>query len=122
MSSEEITVNLEEHPTINLDADISDKVQDIRSEILKNAKEAKEVKDAKSKEKMLAIRETQNAIVALLESPPGLTKQELLLASDTENLSSIVIRIKNYLKKQNLYTLKKRKRNKITYYYLDPIR
>ena len=74
--------------------------------------------DAKKATKQASIRETASAIEALLNNPLGITKGELLAASDSEHLSSIILRIRNMLKVDNIYTLEKRGKRDSTIYYL----
>lgn len=61
----------------------------------------------------------QNGLIELLENPEGLTKKELLVACETENLSSTVLRLRNILKKDNEYKLVKFTKNKTRYYKLE---
>jgi hypothetical protein len=68
-----------------------------------------------------SIRLTKAAIVMLLESPNGITPGELLGITESENLSPVVLKIRNYLKKDNLYTLVRYIQNKKPRYRIDPV-
>lgn len=63
----------------------------------------------------------RQTVAALLDAPNGLTRGELLMASDCESIISITQKIRNYLKKDNIYTLKKYKKGSVVTYRLEKL-
>lgn len=94
-------------------------------EIIRLAKDAEATRTAARIEKVERKdnrdAECSKALAALLDAPMGLTKSELIAASDSDCLSSLVIRINNKLKSENIYTLKKFTKDGIMYYRLNTI-
>lgn len=90
----------------------------IIEKLFNNALEAQKVAVDKKHRKIAAQRLTETAVVELLENPGGLSKSDLLMVAESENLSATVLRIKNYLKKENKHTLEKHAEGGETYYKL----
>lgn len=103
-------------------------VSTIDSGSLDNIKEcidnslAARIENSKSFAKKLKNQRASRDIISeLLVSPSGLSAKEILDISEFENLSSIILCVRNYMKKSEEYTnydLKKFKKNKETYYKL----
>ena len=101
-----------------MEPQITDENEAMIAEIIEVAKKAKAASDAKKEAKKASVRETEAAIEALLGAPGGLSKAELLAASDCVNISSIVIRIRNRIKRDNIFTLVKKGKGDSTVYFL----
>jgi len=101
-----IPIQLIEEPPIPNPQLTDDNIDTIKS-ILSKAVEAQKARQQKNNEKTAADKGTEAAIAELLESPEGVSRANLLAASESENIISLVIRIRNRLKKDNLYTLTK---------------
>jgi len=85
--------------------------QAVIQSIIDTAVMAKKLKGPKGPSKFVL-----QAIEALSDSPAGLTARELLLASDSDNIVSLLSQIRKQLKRDNIYTLaKKGKGDNITY-------
>ncbi len=61
---------------------------------------------------------TERVVAELLNSPDGLPARDILTIHEAVDLSPTILKIRKYLKKDNLYTLEKRKRNGNNMYYL----
>ena len=79
---------------------------------------AKAVQSAKQPAKAWADRITNQIIIQLLETPGGLTRRDLLTIAETDNISSIIIRIRNKLRASNQYRLNKNGSGDDTLYFL----
>lgn len=90
--------------------------------IITKGKAAKALKQKQLEKKAAALREMEAVMISLLESPEGLTKDEILADTNAMTLSAALSRIKAYLRHTNLYTLSKKKKGKTALYFLDPIR
>ncbi len=115
-----IPIKLDENPSIPA-PELTTQNRELIDSLLADSKAAKVLSDAKKAIKQAAVRETASAIEALLNDPLGLTKGDLLAVSDSEHLSSIVLRIRNALKEDNVYTLEKRGKKDSTIYYLTKV-
>ena len=112
-----ILIKLDEAPKA-VEPQITDENEAVIAKIIDVAKKAKAASDAKKSAKTASIRETEAAVEALLEAPNGLSKAELLAASDCVNISSIVIRIRNRIKSDKIFTLEKKGKGDSTVYFL----
>jgi len=117
---ERIPVQLEEQIQFS-DHKIPVATLDLIHNIVKSATEAAKLKSHKEKLSDASTREIENIIAELLNNPGGLSKHELLACSESDNLSSLVLRIKNYLRKSDYeFILSKRRANSSTVYILMP--
>lgn len=85
-----------------------------RSEIYNTIKRAKRIDKAKKIEEN-RLKEMNALYEKILQGK--LTKREVILATESNNLSSIILRFKNFLKDKP-YDLKKFTKNKVRYYEL----
>lgn len=115
---EKILIQLDEDPTIATEPLGEGNTTLIKS-IIDSALEAKQArsKPAKTPDDRL----TNMAIAALLESPDGMSAADLLLASDSDNIISLVLKIRNRLKRDNIYTLEKGKRDRKPVYIIKMV-
>ena len=125
---ERITIIADEQLTI-LTPEITEITEANRSRIaviLRKAIEAAELRrglDEKKRTKQaVQDRLMQVIMVTMLESPSGITKGDFLVAGETDDLLDITTKFRVYLRRNNIYKLKKRINNKQTVYILDPIR
>ena len=107
VSMEKILIQLDEGPVI-AQTTIDHKTATMISRVIKMAVDAVKVKDAP----------TERVVAELLNSPDGLPARDILTIHEAVDLSPTILKIRKYLKKDNLYTLEKRKRNGNNMYYL----
>lgn len=124
MTPERIPIIVDDNPTIITPLILEDtpENQHLRRAIVKRAVEAQKVHIEKNNQKRADERQMQSVYLQLLEAPKGLTQGEILAATDSVNLISVLGRIRGYLKHNGLYTLEKRRIEKENRYYLDPVR
>jgi len=111
-----IPIRLTENPSIP-DPEITDDNLNTIRLLLSDAIEAQKIRQHKNDKKLAIDKNTISAIAELLENPDGIVRADLLTTAESENIISLVIRIRNRLKKDNLYTLKKRGKGSSTVYY-----
>lgn len=121
---EKMTIILDEKPKV-IDVEIAN-IDEIRQaqvdEIIKRGLAAKQLEQAKAEKKAAKQRQMEQVVIALLRSPDGLTKAEILGETESDNFISALGQIRGYLKHDNLYTLIKKRKAKVTRYLLDPVR
>jgi hypothetical protein len=61
----------------------------------------------RAKTKAASERLLLNTISELLQTPQGMSTADLLVASESELVGPLVLKIRNYLKRDNIYTLEK---------------
>ena len=113
-----IQIVLDENPIIP-EPEFSNQVTDVIESVIQKAVEAKETREAKKNIKSATARLTQSAIAELLENPDGVPRGDLLAAAESENIISLVIRIRSQLKKDKVYTLVKKGKGNSTIYFLQ---
>jgi len=114
-----IQIVLDENPIIP-EPKFSSQVTDAIESVIQKAVEAKNVREAKKNIKSATTRLTQSAIAELLENPlHGVPRSDLLAAAESDNIISLVIRIRNQLKKDKVYTLTKKGKGNSTIYFLQ---
>lgn len=92
------------------------------NQLLEDAKEIKRISNAKQQRKKYIEKLMDNLVIKMLSNPMGISKRDILLESEDDNLLGTIISLNAHLKHENKYKLKKRKHNKEWHYYLDPIR
>ena len=98
---------------------ISEQAEAALQFIIQKAKEAKEARASKTKK--ADDRILQSAIAALLESPNGISRTDLLAISESNNLISIVAKLRHYFRVNNIYTLIKRGSGDSTTYIIEKL-
>ncbi len=118
---ESIMIDVTEDPIIEIEtlSVIDDYIAFKIHKIISHNNKARRIRDAIDNRKEKYSRE---GIALLLESPDGLTKQELLLNTNEENFAKLLIGMKKFIKIDNIFTLAKRGSGKNIVYFLDPIR
>jgi len=114
---QKIQIILDENPSIVV-PEIVGEIETVIESVVQQATEANKATLAKKSAKAAANRLTLAAIVELLENPQGVSRADLLAASESENIISIVLRIRNELKKAAIYTLQKSGKGDSTIYFL----
>jgi|19_taG_2_1085344.scaffolds.fasta_scaffold53271_3 hypothetical protein len=113
----QIPIILDEKPSIIV-SEVSGHVDTVINAIVQQSVEANKATLAKKNAKAASEKLTFAAITELLENPQGVSRSDLLAVSESENIISIVLRIRNKLKKDSIYTLQKRGKGDSTVYFL----
>jgi hypothetical protein len=113
-----IQIVLDENPVIP-EPEFPAQVTDAIKSVIGKAVEAKRTRETKKNIKSAAARLTQSAIAELLENPDGVARSDLLAVAESDNIISLVIRIRNQLKRDKIYTLVKKGKSNSTIYFLQ---
>jgi len=115
--TQKIPIILDENPSIVV-PEIKGHIGTVINAIVQQAIEANKATLAKKNAKAASEKFTFAAITELLENPQGVSRGDLLAVSESENIISIILRIRNKLKKDAIYTLQKRGKGNSTVYFL----
>ena len=113
-----IPIQLDEHPTI---PPIIISATGVMEAIIAKATEAQRAQLEKRASKIAAEKIVLDAMSALLEAPAGISAVDLLVISESEKIGPLILKIRNRLKKDNLYTLEKRGQGKSAVYQIQDL-
>ncbi len=78
--------------------------------------------DTKANKQTAEDKQMDSILLSMLESPSGITKSDILVAAESESFIGSVNKFRAYLRRKNVYSLKKKTVDKQVLYVLDPIR
>jgi hypothetical protein len=113
---ERILINLDEDPSLP-SFQIPPNINKLIISTVEDSYKSKKVKQESQQAKTAKQRSTLQAISELLKYG-SVNRANLLAAGEAINISSLVIRIRNQLKKEGQYTLEKQGKGDNTIYYL----
>ena len=125
---ERITIIVTDNPIIMTPSvtTLSKTTLDRIAGIIKMITEASDIRkgreNAKAAKQTAQDRQMEAILLAMLESPTGITKGDILVAGEAVEFMATINKFRAYLRRNNVYTLKKSTKDKKPLYMLDPVR